>query len=271
MEQINWRISPAATLAKYLFTTQTERSVLPPEWQSVMPRIAENASKLGISAAAFSSSSRFVDALEPLITSNRLPQLLAGIAEPITEQITNEVSLRTSQLKHHWLVRGPGFLELLEQYCPLFNFVVLDLWTTIPVKQGDRATAPMLLGENYHAALFTASLHDSNPYIPEVMRPAYVATYFAIKAQLPRDLDASNLQHHLSLASCRLTLSLGNEVELSSVDKASFETAVELWMGVPAPLLVEEVWEMSREIHQLSDLTDFCLSWIVQANPGETR
>ena len=271
MEQINWRISPAATLAKYLFTTQTEPSILPPEWQSVMPRIAENASKLGISAAAFSSSNRFVDALEPLITSNRLPQLFAGIAEPITEQITNEVSLRTSQLKHHWLVRGPGFLELLEQYCPLFNFVVLDLWTTIPVKQDDRATVPMLLGENYHAALFTASLHDSNPYIPEVMRPAYVATYFAIKAQLPRDLDASKLQHHLSLASCRLALSLGSEVELSLVDRASFETAVELWMGVPTPLLVEEVWEMSREIHQLSDLTDFCLSWIVQADPGETR
>ena len=112
MEQINWRISPAATLAKYLFTTQTESVVLPPEWQSVMPRIAENASKLGISAAAFSSSSRFVDALEPLITSKRLPQLFAGIAEPITEQITNEVSLRTSQLKHHWLVRGPSFIEL---------------------------------------------------------------------------------------------------------------------------------------------------------------
>ena len=121
MEQINWRISPAATLAKYLFTTQTEPSVLPPEWQSVMPRISENASKLGISAAAFSSSSRFVDALEPLITSNRLPQLFAGIAEPITEQITNEVSLRTSQLKHHWLVRGPGFLELLEQILSAFQ------------------------------------------------------------------------------------------------------------------------------------------------------
>lgn len=271
MEQINWRISPAATLAKYLFTTQTESSILPPEWQSVLPRIAENASKLGISEAAFSSSSRFVDALEPLITSNRLPQLFDGIAEPVTEQITNEVSLRTSQLKHHWLVRGPRFLELLEECCPLFNFVILDLWTTIPVQSGEKANVPMLLGEQYPAALFAASLHENNPFIPEVMRPAYVATYFAMRAQLPRDLDIPGWQHRLSLASCRLALALGSGVELCSVDRASLETAIELWVGVPRPLLAEDIWQITGEIDQIAELTEFCLNWIVQTDPGETR
>ncbi|MCH2183289.1 MAG: hypothetical protein MK108_14920 [Mariniblastus sp.] len=270
MEQINWRISPAATLARYLFTAETGMSSLPPEWQALVPRIADNAAKLGISPDDFSRCDRFVDALEPLLLSDRLPQLWDGIPEPVTEQITNEISLRTSQLKHHWLVRGPHFLELLEECCPLFNLLVLDLWTTIPIKQTEPSTAPMLLGDSYPAALFSASLHDNNPFIPEVMRPAYVATFFAVKAQLPSDEGGTQRMDRVSLASCRLALTLGSGVELNSVDRPSFETAVGLWLGQPNAQQVDEIWEASAGLHHVADLTDFCLNWIAQPSGGET-
>ena len=270
MEQINWRISPAATLARYLYTAEAGLSSLPPEWQTLVPRIVENATNLGIPKAAFNNHGQFIDALEPLLLSDRLPQLWAGIPEPVIEQITNEVSLRTSQLKHHWLVRGPRFLELLEECCPLFNLLVLDLWTTIPVKQSEVSTAPMLLGDAYPAALFSASLHDNNPFVPEVMRPAFVATYFAVKAQIPLASEDPRRTERLSLASCRLALTLGQEVELNSVDRPSFETAVGLWLGQPNVQQVDEIWESSAHLDQLTDLNDFCLNWITHTEPGGT-
>ena len=269
MEQINWRISPAATLVKYLFVSHTEPEVLPPEWQPVLPQILQNAEKMEIAPTQLSNACQFIDALEPLVSSNRLPLIYEGIAKPVIEQITNEVSLRTSQLKHHWMVCGQKYLELLEDCCPLFNFVILDLWTTIPIKQGSVPTASVLLGNRYSAGLFAASLHDSNPFIPEVVRPAYVATYFAIKAQLPQDLNLSVFQQHLSLASCRLALSLGHETGLNLVDRDSFQTAVELWNGIPAIDLTNELWELSSGIDQRSELTQFCLNWILQAKSEE--
>ena len=269
MEQINWRISPAATFAKFLFNTEANSVVLPPEWQAVLPQVLSNANDLGITQEDLSSSHRFVDALEPLVSSNRLPELFAGVAQPVLEQINNEVSLRTSQLKHHWLIRGPGLLGLLEDYCPLFNLVLIDMWTTIPLQSTAGLPTHMLLGEKYSAAVFAASLHDTNPFIPEVMRPAYIATFFALQAQLSRNLNFETVHARLSLASCRLALSLGNAVELNAVDEPSFQTAVDLWAGLPGCSLTESLWAASGEMIQLEELTAFCLDWISQPDTGE--
>lgn len=269
MEQINWRISPAATFAKFLFNTHANSVTLPPEWQAVLPQVLNNATDLGITQDDLFSSHQFVDALEPLVATNRLPELFTGVAQPVLEQINNEVSLRTSQLKHHWLIRGPGLLGLLEDYCPLFNLVLLDLWTTIPLQSTAGLPAHMLLGKKYSAAVFAASLHDTNPFIPEVMRPAYIATFFALQAELPRELNFDTIHKRLSLASCRLALSLGNAVELNAIDEPSFQTAVDLWAGLPGCSLTESLWVATDRMLELEELTAFCLDWISQPDAGE--
>lgn len=263
METLRWNNSTACTLMYYAWRHQ-QGDPSAPEWEPLIPRIAAalNTTPIG-PVTSLPTRWALVDALDRLGERASAEAVLGAIPEPVRMQVENELSLRTSQLKHHWLTRGPGIMAALNQALPLSELMAIDLWAVVPAAAPLEESPPAtLFGQHHTAALLPVLVHDTDPQVPTPLRVAHVACFFALLNRvLPDDRTPKRLER-VELAAVRLAIQLGAQVDWNRVDEYAFTTAARHWLADANVTRVAELWQRTGETEDLPQVVQNCLDWI---------
>ncbi len=264
MDSITWHISTAATLA-YLQFAEPAGWVCPAApWQDLgISGLPDRLLPTGFRSPQEMPPHGWVD----FLIDQGMEAVTAGpagrIAQPIQNQIQNELALRASSLKHHWLTRGPGIISLTESVFPLGELMLVDLYPVLPFAPGNRPFAPILVGHRSAAMLIPAGLYDTNPFAPELLKVVLAVAYAALKTQA-EILAGSVAAERIQYGAARLATAIGAQVELGCGDRRTFETLIDHLPGNARPDWTDSLWHVTEVGDDPAALAPACMDWLLE-------
>lgn len=264
MDSVSWHISTSATLAYLQFADPAGWVRPTPPWQDLgLSGLPERLLPTGVRAPHEMPPHDWVDFLVDHGMDTVTTSSAGRIPRPIHDQIQNELALRASSLKHHWLTRGPGIVALLESVLPLSELMLVDLYPVLPFAPGDRPFAPILVGRRSAATLIPAGLYDTNPFAPELLKVVCSVAYAALKTQ-SEILAGSVAAERIQYAAARLAAAIGGQVDLGCGDRRTFETLVQHLPGNARPEWTDSLWQVTPTGNDLAALASTCMDWLLE-------
>ena len=264
MDSVTWHISTSATLA-YLQFAEPAGWVRPAApWQDLgLSGLPDRLLPTGVRTPRQMPPHDWVDFLIDGGLDAVTTGLAGRLARPIQDQIQNELALRASSLKHHWLTRGPGIVALLESVFPLSELMLVDLYPVLPFAPGNRPFAPILAGHRSAAILIPAGLYDTNPFAPELLKVVCSVAYAALKTQ-SEILAGSVAAERIQYAAARLATAIGGQVDLGYGDRQTFETLLQHLPGTSRPEWTESLWRVTQTGNHPANLAGTCMDWLLE-------
>lgn len=171
---------------------------------------------LGRAAAGSDAVARLARELDNVETAFRLA--VPGVVD--------ELSRRGEPLMSQWEARGPGMLSELARLTEQGLLVErADVVLVYPVTGGGGAAHPP-----YNSVRLEAVLADPHPQLPEVVRLAWLVSSLNVDLPMYGDhLPGARQTAVGTLAMLPAALRAGEYVELTRLDRATVELAIEVW------------------------------------------
>ena len=155
-----------------------------------------------------------------------------ALAAGTQEQLARELQLRCRPLREQWEARGPGLLAHLAKKMPWSEFPeTVSVALVQPVHGGGGAIVDKMI-------CFEAVLANPLPQLPEVLRLGWFIARLALQDALrhtPVSTFADLSDELIALSLILPVLSAGERVELSTVDVATVQCALDAWQVLTKP------------------------------------
>ena len=240
---IQWSTSPRWTCE--VAQTESGRVALAKTSSPLLQKLGEQVevSRQNKTSNGTAPTSLATDSWPPL-EPNNLPTLwmpdtheparlttLAPPFQPILEQVESELENRLGLLKQQWLARSPGIWNWLSKRPVIANCLQSSLMvaTTLPLFGGQ--AWPL---RNRPGAVVETVLFDPVPPLPEVLRILQALLHSQLDCHCP----GQSSEIHFQISSI-LALAVGDHVELTTLEPATWKLALEHWSGPDQILLTQ--------------------------------
>jgi hypothetical protein len=168
-------------------------------------------------------------------------------------RIEQELAIRTALLQAQWEAFGPGLVRSIERLTGTAanaDPITLNLVLVYPATGGYACAFPAA-----HVALWEAVLTDVEPRLPEVLRVGWLAAQQTLWMNDTAQSEEALFENSaLRLAAAAVTLSAGQELDLTRDDRETLELALKTWRPSQTHVsataaLVSDWWSAARGQH----------------------